>query len=227
MQVFQLWLSQDARYQDYWVQLNGQIRQNIKEAMLANLASSSSTVRKQVANSVAAIAAIEIPRKEWLELIPNLCDNSVNPSEDIRNAALETLGFICEEIMPDDIPNELKNKVVYALTTNIHTDPAQKKSTLLAIRALFLALPYASQNFKIQNERDFIMKQLFGAFQVDDEEIKIVAMQSLVEVARLEYDAVEYYFAEIAAITSAAAKGEDEKLGAQGIEFWTSLAEEE
>lgn len=71
------------------------------------------------------------------------------------------------------------------------------------------------------------MKQLFGAFENNDEEIKIVAMQTLVEVARLEYDVVEYYFASIAAITAAAANGPDEKLGAQGIEFWTSLAEEE
>lgn len=93
--------------------------------MLANLASPSSTVRKQVAQAVAAIASIEIPRKEWLDLIPNLCNNSSHESEDIRNAALETLGFICEEIMPDDIPYELKNKVVLALTSNIHTDPSR------------------------------------------------------------------------------------------------------
>jgi hypothetical protein len=47
--------------------------------MLANLASHSSVVRKQVASAIAAIASIEIPRKEWLELIPNLCDNSMHP----------------------------------------------------------------------------------------------------------------------------------------------------
>ncbi len=91
--------------------------------MLANLASPSSIVRKQVASAIAVIASIEIPRKEWLELIPNLCDNSVHQSIDIRNAALETLGFICEELMPEDVNDELKNKVVLALTTNISSDP--------------------------------------------------------------------------------------------------------
>lgn len=105
--------------------------------MLANLASQSSVVRKQVGSAIAAIASIEIPRKEWLELIPNLCDNSVHEQFEIRSAALETLGFICEELMPEDLIDELKNKIVLALTTNINPDPAFQKTTLLAVRAFF------------------------------------------------------------------------------------------
>jgi importin subunit beta-1 len=91
--------------------------------MLATLATHSSIVRKQVASAIAAIAAIEIPRKEWLELIPNLSENSVNPDIEIKSASLETLGFICEELVTEDLTDELKNKVVLALTTNISSDP--------------------------------------------------------------------------------------------------------
>lgn len=80
--------------------------------MLASLASPSPVVRKQVASAVAAIASIEIPRGEWLEIIPNLCNNSANESMDIRHAALETLGFICEELVPEDLNNEMKSLVV-------------------------------------------------------------------------------------------------------------------
>jgi len=87
--------------------------------MLANLAARSATVRTQVAYAVATIASIEIPRREWLEIIPNLCDNSGGENVDFKNAALETLGFICDEISREDINNELKNKVVYALSSNI------------------------------------------------------------------------------------------------------------
>lgn len=56
--------------------------------MLANLASPSSIVRTQVSNAVATIASIEIPRKEWLELIPNLCNNAGHENLDYKNAAL-------------------------------------------------------------------------------------------------------------------------------------------
>ena len=58
------------------------------------------------------------------------------------------------------------------------------------------------------------MKQLFEAFKVDDEDIRIVAMQTLVEIARQEYEAVEFFFQEACNITAEAARGTDEKLGA-------------
>lgn len=66
---------------------------------------------------------------------------------EVRNAALETLGFICEELLPEDVPEELKNKIVYAMSSNINPDPAFLKSTTLAAKGFFSALPYASQNF--------------------------------------------------------------------------------
>jgi importin subunit beta-1 len=77
--------------------------------MLANLAAKSGTVRTQVAYAVATIASIEIPRQEWLEIIPNLCQNACGENIIFKNAALETLGFICDELAPEDINNELKN----------------------------------------------------------------------------------------------------------------------
>jgi hypothetical protein len=43
---------------------------------------------------------------------------------DYKNAALETLGFICEELGSNDITDELKNKVIFALTSNISSNPA-------------------------------------------------------------------------------------------------------
>ena len=52
-------------------------------------------------------------------------------------------------------------------------------------------------------------------------------MQTLVEIARQEYESIEFFFQKVCQITADAARGADEKVGAQGIEFWTSLAEEE
>ena len=77
-----------------------------------------------MAYAVANIARIEVPRKEWLDLIPNLCDNCGQENLDYKNAALETLGFICEELGSNDITDELMNKVIFAVTSNISSDPA-------------------------------------------------------------------------------------------------------
>ena len=62
-----------------------------------------------MASLIASIASIEIPRKEWNDLIVSLCSNSTNENIDIRNASLQTLGFICEEISSEDLTTELKN----------------------------------------------------------------------------------------------------------------------
>lgn len=71
------------------------------------------------------------------------------------------------------------------------------------------------------------MARIFDSLRLPDEDIRVVGMQTLVEVGRQEYESVEYYFAQIFEATANAAKNDSEKVGAQGIEFWTSLAEEE
>lgn len=91
--------------------------------MLSTLITPSAVVRRQVASAIAAIAAIEVPRGEWLEIIKNLADNSAHENIEIRHASLETLGFICEELVPEDINNELKSLIIQALTRNITADP--------------------------------------------------------------------------------------------------------
>jgi hypothetical protein len=70
------------------------------------------------------------------------------------------------------------------LVRNIEEDPSLIKTTLLAVRAFFLALPYASNNFKVQAERDYIMNKIFLALTLKDEEIRTIAMQTLVEIGR-------------------------------------------
>ena len=71
------------------------------------------------------------------------------------------------------------------------------------------------------------MDRLFDAFKVADEDVRVIAMQTLVELGKQEYASVEFYFQRICEVTSHCAKSDDEKVGAQGIEFWTSLAEDE
>jgi hypothetical protein len=55
---------------------------------------------------VSTIAKIEIPRKEWMDLIHNLSSNSTNADINIRLAAIQTLQFICEEMFPEDFTPE-------------------------------------------------------------------------------------------------------------------------
>lgn len=55
------------------------------------------------ANTIAQIAAIELARGEWLDLINSLANNSGHESFNIRRASITTLGFICEELKSTNV----------------------------------------------------------------------------------------------------------------------------
>lgn len=199
----------------------------MKVAILATLASPKSLVRRQIAQILSAIASIEVPRKEWGDLIPSLCTNAKNNELNIRLASLTTLGYICDELDTKDIEDPLKNQIIGALIENISAAPDALEPTKLAIKALPNAIPYANQNFQNPQERDFIMEKIFLACESADEEVRESAINTLQEVGTLQYDSVEVYFKQICLVTAAAAKSESDKVGAQAFEFWTTLAEDE
>jgi len=114
--------SGDARYAELWISVEPFFKTSMKDAILLQLASPSSLVRTQIASLVSIIAAIEIPRGEWLNLVPMLCTNSTHQDQQVKLASLQTLGFICEEIEVDHIDAQTKNSIIVALTNTISKD---------------------------------------------------------------------------------------------------------
>lgn len=70
----------------------------MKDILLSNLVSPNLQVMRTGANVIAQIAAIEIARNEWLEIVNALAENSMHKDLPIRRASITTLGFICEEL---------------------------------------------------------------------------------------------------------------------------------
>lgn len=202
----------------------------MKEAILATLNSQHSLVRQQVANLIAAIAGIEIPRGEWHDLIHILCNNADHTEYNVRLTSLTTLGYICEEISPDAISDQTKNSIIVALTNNINGNSQVEQDIepcRLATRAMIYSVPHASQNFKVENERNFIMDRLFQACQHSNEEIVENALHCIREITTQEYETMQYYFDQICLATSTLAKHPSSKVGAQAYEYWTTLIEDE
>lgn len=188
--------SGDSRYASLWVSVEPFFKQSMKEAVLANLASQSSLVRTQIASLVSAIAAIEIPRGEWQELITMLCTNANHSDAQVKLASLQTLGFICEELEPEDLNQQLKNAVIVALTTTISKEEGNGfPATIIASKALLRSIAFAGQNFLVQNERDFIMAKIFESLEIGEVQVREAAMQTLVELVHLQYEYIQFYFA--------------------------------
>lgn len=51
---------------------------------------------KAGANVIAHIAVIEVPRKEWMEIVDILAENTMHTDVNVRRASTITIGFMCE-----------------------------------------------------------------------------------------------------------------------------------
>ena len=144
-------------------------------------------------------------------------------------SSLTTLGYICEEIEPHDVNDQIKNGLILALINNMSSNQAEESLSLtrVAARALSYSVPFASQNFRIQHERDYIMDRVFQAMDTNDEDTQESVLQCLAEVSTQQYEHLQHYFSKICLLTQAATRNPQPKVGALAYEFWTTLIEDE
>jgi importin subunit beta-1 len=115
------------------------------------------------------------------------------------------------------------------LTNNINASQRQEdiEPCRLASKALIYSVPFASQNFKVENERNYIMERLFLACTHQHEEIVENALHCLREITTQEYECMQFYFNKICEVTANLAKHPSSRVGAQAYEYWTTLVEDE
>ncbi|KAH6806843.1 ARM repeat superfamily protein, partial [Perilla frutescens var. frutescens] len=88
-----------------WVQIDISVKSQIKNSLLNTLGSTFREASHTAAQVVAEVASIEIPRKEWPELVGSLLANMTRPdgSPSLKQATLEALGYVCEVISDEDL----------------------------------------------------------------------------------------------------------------------------
>ena len=115
------------------------VKQRIRTELLSTLGSSSTEVRRTVALVIAKLAAIEIPRNAWPDLIPTLLNNSAAGAgpAGTRHATLETLGYVCEELgnfEEDFLATEQVNSILTAVVSGMRPEETDME---LRIRSMY------------------------------------------------------------------------------------------
>ncbi|XAR68780.1 hypothetical protein NMG60_11000145 [Bertholletia excelsa] len=212
-----------------WVAIDLSIKSKIKELLLNTLGSSAPEARHTAAQVIAKIASIEIPRKEWPELIGLLLVNMTQQDRPalLKQATLETLGYVCEEISHQDLVQDEVNSVLTAVVQGMNVAEYGPEVRLAATRALYNALDFAQTNFENEMERNYIMKVVCETAVAKEAEIRQAAFECLVSIASTYYDVLEPYMQTIFELTSNAVKGDEEAVALQAIEFWSSICDEE
>lgn len=221
-----------AEYMQRWLSLDATYKAQIKGALLAALGSVVRDAGHTAAQVVAKIAAIELPRQQWPELIGTLLANMGTPENpqpvQLKESTLESFGYVCEEIAGSDaLAQEQVNFVLTAVVQGMNEGEADADVRLAATHALYNALDFAQTNFENDYERDYIMRVVFDAARCADARVRRAALECLVSIATLYYEKLAPYMQRIFDLTAKAAREDEEGVALQAVELWSSICDEE
>lgn len=178
---------------------------------------------------MAYVAVTELPVNQWTYLIQTLVSKVVTEgsTENVREAALEAIGYICQDISADVLEHQ-SNQILTAIIHGMRKDEPSNHVRLAATTALLNSLEFTKANFDKLEERNYIMEVVCESTQSADTQISVAALQCLVKILTLYYQYMEVYMAPaLFPITLQAMKSDNEQIALQGIEFWSNVSDEE
>jgi importin subunit beta-1 len=214
-----------------WIALDDSVKSKVKGFLLPTLGTSVGDVAHTVALVLAKVAAIELPRGGWPELIPSLINNAQPTAPGIlRNATLQALGYVCEELgsfEEDFLDQETVNAVLTAVAGGMRPDETDMEVKLAATQALNNALEFASNNFGNEAERNYLMQVVCQGTLAEDSRARQASWECLVSIAELYYRNLPAYMQSVFELTQRAVRQDEEAVALQALEFWSTIAEEE
>ncbi|KAJ3191090.1 karyopherin beta [Irineochytrium annulatum] len=216
-------------YVQRWMQLDLNLKVQLKEALMQTLASPESRAGSTAAQCVAAIGEIELPLKMWPDLIERLSKNALQTGHDaLKQSSLEAIGYICEKIDPA-VLQEQANLILNAVANGARKEEENPIVRLKAIKALINSLSFVKANFEDESERNYIMQIVCEATQGSgSEELQVAAYECLVHIMHEYYDKMPLYMDQaLYGLTLAGMRSDIEQVVLQSIEFWSTVCEVE
>lgn len=206
-----------------------QEKKHIKMLVLSSLASNFREVRSGASAVIASICKIEQPiMKYWPDLLPSLIQNAFNTNLNLKLSAIETLGYVCEEMTQKDLDNV--DKILDALVKNL--SDSNEEVVDYVLKAMFHCVHLAKKNFANENELQIIMNAIFAVIQKymnNDNVLHNVALFFIEFLSYSEnYDYIDKYLNQIVEFSFYLInKNSSEKLDMLGFEIVTTLGDEE
>jgi importin subunit beta-1 len=130
--------------------------------------------RHTCAQVVGKIGALDLAASEWPELIPQLQGNVAAASASgVKQASLEALGYVCEDLDHTALPQSQVNVVLTAVVAGMGR--AEEAATrVVATKALDNALIFAAENFKSDVERNYVMQMVCEGAVAPEPEVRLL-----------------------------------------------------
>lgn len=209
-----------------WLAMDPSLRAQIKDGSLSVLQSNDPVARHTSAQLVAKLGSIELPEKEWPTLLEELLKNVTNGTEGCIHASLECLGYLCDELEEHTIDEQDTNRILTAIVDGMRSDrPAPIRYA--AVTALRNSLEFVNENFKRKQERDHILQKICEATQSSDLRTRVVSYECIATIATLYYEYLAEYMETLCKLTFNAITGDQDEVGLQSLEFWSSMCDVE
>ena len=205
-------------------------KDSIRELALQTLGSKDTKAGQASAQFISSVAAIDIPRNQWQELMPALVENVGEGGDNLKKASLQTIGFICEAEDQDlrDSLVQHSNAILTAVVQGARKEESNLDVRLAAINSLSDSLEFVRTNFENEGERNYIMQVICEATQSGDSRIEASAYGCLNRIMGLYYDKMKFYMEKaLFGLTIMGMKSQEEDVAKLAIEFWCTVCEEE
>lgn len=213
-----------------WLQgVDPNIKKQVKDLALQTL-NSQRNAANSAAQLIATIAAIELPRNEWNDLMPTLVSNVGTGNERLKMSSLTTIGFICESD-DSDLRESLimhSNAILTAVVQGARKEETNQEVRKSALQALSDATEFIRSNFENEGERNYIMQVVCEATQSSDPDVQAGAFGCLNRIMGIYYDKMRFYMEKaLFGLTISGMRSDTEDVAKLAIEFWCTVCEEE
>lgn len=217
--------------QNRWLnQIDQQTKLAVKGLALQTLGSNDSRAGQSAAQFIASIAAMELPREQWPELMAALVENVGSGQDSKKQASLTAIGFICETDDQDlrDSLAQHSNAILTAVVQGARKEETNPDVRNAAITALGDSLEFVRTNFENEGERNYIMQVICEATQADDNRIQQGSYGCLNRIMGLYYEKMRFYMEKaLFGLTIQGMKNDEEDVAKLAVEFWCTVCEEE
>ena len=186
----------------YLTKISAEEKKNIRELVLGSLASNFKEIRTITSTLIASICEIEKPiEQKWPELLSSLTGNCFNDNLNLKLSAIETLGYVCEELSIKDISEGTLTNILNALVGNLKDNINNKDVIEYSIKAFTNCIRICEKYFGAEKERNIIMDAIFNIikqYQNQDDILDKIALLFIEMLSRSNfYDYLEFCMPQI------------------------------
>ncbi|RDW90181.1 karyopherin beta [Aspergillus mulundensis] len=211
-------------------QITQEIKAQVKELALKTLASKDGRAGQSAAQFIVSIAAIELPQNEWPDLMQILVQNVASGTDQMKQASLVTIGFICEsqEVELRESLAAHSNAILTAVVQGARREEENMDIRFAAIKALSDSVDFVRSNMENEGERNYIMQVVCEATQAQDLRVQAGAFGCLNRIMGAYYDKMSFYMEKaLFGLSIMGMKSDEEDVAKLAIEFWCTVCEEE